>query len=232
MVSFFCRPGHLQRLLVLAAHVSTIMSVFIARNRGFSTALGLCRIASTRSRLLRSLPSSRLVYDNHDFCMLPRFHGRYFSKKTNTEVKSSLRASVDGENPEKTILRDLSDDKDTVASNASQTLEEVKPSGSGWRKRLQRRTGGVLSAAGFVISATRAMVTDHKQQWKPTVAALRSFLKATEIDLELSALLNVRLLDNIVLLSRVEKAALKGKDRRELALSGVSTIPSDEEALR
>jgi hypothetical protein len=50
------------------------------------------------------------------------------------------------------------------------------------------------------------------------VEALRAFLERSGIDLEISAQLNVRLLDNLILLSRVERAALNGKDRRDLAL--------------
>lgn len=65
--------------------------------------------------------------------------------------------------------------------------------------------------------------------------ALRQFLERSGIDLEIASLLNVRLLDNIIILSRVEKAALNGRDRRDLALSSSispSMIPSNEKALR
>jgi len=65
------------------------------------------------------------------------------------------------------------------------------------------------------------------------VDALGSFLEQSGIDLEISPLLNVRLLDNIVVLGRVEKAALNGRDRRDLALLQKNvSIPSKEEALR
>ena len=48
--------------------------------------------------------------------------------------------------------------------------------------------------------------------------ALRAFLARSGIDLEIAAQLNVRLLDNLIILSRVERAALNGMDRRDLAL--------------
>jgi len=65
------------------------------------------------------------------------------------------------------------------------------------------------------------------------VDALGSFLEQSGIDLEISPLLNVRLLDNIIILGRVEKAAINGRDRRDLALLQKNvSIPSKEEALR
>jgi hypothetical protein len=202
-----------------------IMSACIARHRGFALAF-VCRKSSSL------LPGRRHQTLQSSF-RLPSFHLRNFSGKRIAEVQSSLRTSRD-DCHEKTILRDHTEDTDTVASNESRTVEDAPAASSGWSKGIQRRAGGVLSAVGFATSATRALLTDRSQQWKPTVDALRSFLKKSGIDLELTALLNRRLLYNIILLSRVEKAALKGNDRRDLALCSETaiSIPTGEEALR
>jgi hypothetical protein len=74
------------------------------------------------------------------------------------------------------------------------------------------------------------------------------FLKTTGIDLELQSLLNARLLDNIIILGRVQNEALllekddpdkqQRRDRRDDALLDTSntkattTLPTKEEALR
>jgi len=79
----------------------------------------------------------------------------------------------------------------------STTVPEESPPASipGWKKRWRRRTGGVLSAVGFVTSSTRALLTmdrsQFQKQWKPMVDALGNFLEQSGIDLEISALLNV-----------------------------------------
>jgi hypothetical protein len=170
-------------------------------------------------------------------------YGRRFSRKDTDEVTDqSVLARSDtpnkhdhGEaaNAEKSVA-DPTSTTGTTTDSSQMSLAYVKP--TGWRKRMQRRAGVALSAAGFVSSATRALVTDRRQQWKPTVEALRNFLNTSGIYLELSALLNVRLLDNLIILSRVERAALKGMDRRDLACrtdaSPMTAVPSAEEALR
>jgi hypothetical protein len=69
---------------------------------------------------------------------------------------------------------------------------------------------------------------------KPTVEALKRFLKTSGIDLELSRSLNVRLLDNIVILGRIQTFALEGRDRRDLVLlpKAKDQLPTPEESLR
>jgi hypothetical protein len=230
------RRLHRRRVPIIYALVFIMMSVFIARHRGFALAFACSKSSSSRVGLLGrrtsvSIEKHLFSYD-HDAKIRPSFYLRNFSENRKIENASSLEASRDGDTVEKTIVSDFEDDAATVASSKIQAAKEAKP--PGWRKRLQRRAGGVLSAVGFATSATRALVTHGSKQWKPSVDALRSFLKTTGIDLELSALLNVRLLDNIILLSRIENAALKGKDRRDLALCSEtsSPLPTDDEALR
>jgi hypothetical protein len=166
-------------------------------------------------------------------------YGRRFSRNDNDAVMDqSVLTRSDTPNKhdhEATANEDRSVSDSSIASDSSQmSLAYVKP--TGWRKRMQRRAGVALSAVGFVSSATRALVMDRRQQWKPTVEALRNFLHTSGIYLELSALLNVRLLDNLIILSRIERAALKGMDRRDLACridaSPMVAVPSAEEALR
>jgi hypothetical protein len=77
---------------------------------------------------------------------------------------------------------------------------------------------------------------------KPLVDSLVHFLKKSGIDLELSKSLNVRLLDNVILLARVQKLLLQDRDIRDLVaaaaapavgtVAGVAVVPSNEEALR
>ena len=170
---------------------------------------------------------------------------RYRSDLTPTrggESRSSqLRVSSNQEDitkEEATVL--IKDDEAPVPPAAAAASSEIPlptPPTPGWKKRLRRRTGAAFSAVGFLRSATRALLADRSQferAWKPTVDALRSFLRKSGIDLEISALLNGRLLDNILILSRVEKAVLNGKDRRDLALCSHHDVevPSESQSMR
>lgn len=89
-------------------------------------------------------------------------------------------------------------------------------------KRLRTGVSSMITGLGFVSSATRAFLADRKQSriWKPAVDSLRNFLKDSGIDLELSQTLNVRLLDNSVILGRVQKviSLSQATDVRDLAL--------------
>jgi hypothetical protein len=230
----------------------------IARGSSASIAMGCMSTMVTKTLAIRtSLPrqSRRLLgvvsitgkrYPGVTAAVFPHsayHYGRRFSRKDTDEViDQSVLARSDTPSKHdhvKTANEDRNVDDSTsttsTATDSSQmSLAYVKP--TGWRKRMQRRAGVALSAAGFVSSATRALLTDRRQQWKPTVEALRNFLNTSGIYLELSALLNVRLLDNLIILSRVEQAALKGMDRRDLACrtdaSPMVAVPSAEEALR
>jgi len=105
-------------------------------------------------------------------------------------------------------------------------------------RRMRKGIGGFFSAIGFVSSATTALLTDRAQfqRFKPTVQALRNFLKTSGIDLEFSKSLNHRLLENVIILRRIQSAATEGSDRRDLALLSGSRsldwVPTREEALR
>jgi hypothetical protein len=104
---------------------------------------------------------------------------------------------------------------------------------------------------GFVASSSKALLTTERTHWVPTMDAFFRFLKTTGIDLELQSLLNARLLDNIIILGRVQTEALllekddrdiqqQRRDRRDDALLDTSnskattatTLPTKEEALR
>jgi Lipase (class 3) len=65
----------------------------------------------------------------------------------------------------------------------------------------------MITGVGFVSSATVALVSNRAQyrRWKPSVEMLQNFLESTGIYLELAQALNVRLLDNTVILGRIQK---------------------------
>lgn len=65
----------------------------------------------------------------------------------------------------------------------------------------------MITGIGFVSSATVALVSNRAQyrRWKPSVEMLQNFLESTGIYLELAQALNVRLLDNTVILGRIQK---------------------------
>lgn len=174
------------------------------------------------------------------------FH-RHFSSKNRADSGSTLhavesKASSNFENvtTENEInIKTIEQKEDTISTSGSiienQTTAVKSSQIPVWRKGIHRRVGVAFSALGFVISSSRALWTDKQSAWKPTAEALRNFLQTSGIDLELSPLLNVRLLDNVILLNRIEWAALRGQDRRDLALQSSPTllpIPSHEEALR
>ena len=111
--------------------------------------------------------------------------------------------------------------------------QSSSPSIANWKTQWRRRTGRVFSAVGFVASSTRALYyngpwwSQWQTKWNPTVQALRGFLERSGIDLEIAAQLNVRLLENLMILSRVERAMLNGADRRDLALLSTGINESD-----
>lgn len=241
---------HQRRSLSIRSTANVLIIIMISallgkmHRRGFAVAFvqGIRREGGG-SRLLLSCaddssssPFGRVVHHLHGVTrtLFPIFPVRHFSAKRNNQIDSASRASYDQSLTEKL---NLLDEQESIVTNDQQIVEVVeeliKP--SGWRRSLYRRAGGALSAIGFVTSASRALwLPDPEQsrQWKPTVDALRAFLQTTGIDSELSALLNVRLLDNIIILSRIEKAALKGEDRRDRVLSEAAVSISNDEALR
>lgn len=123
---------------------------------------------------------------------------------------------------------------------STQQSKQIPSVSLGWRKRWQRRMGVVMAGVGFLSSATRAIATTQLTRWKPTVETIRKYLQQSGIDQEMLAVLNVRLLDNIIILSRVEQAILQGKDRRDIVAARTSismechngTIPPMSDALR
>lgn len=66
------------------------------------------------------------------------------------------------------------------------------------------------------------------------MAALRKYLETSGIDSELAKAWNTRLLDNLVILARIQKLTWADLDRRDTAPRSASLkgIPSNEEALR
>jgi hypothetical protein len=197
------------------------------RLRRRSTATFIC---STSSRLRAASPSSSPTND---------------ASKSNTAEDSTPVVAKDDNDRER--IDNSSEDNNTNKNNSNQKV-------SSWRntKHLRRRAGAVLSAIGFLASATRGLLGSsvaasrhwfwrqgqqlqqdehqHQEQHQTAVVvdALRRFLQTSGIDLELSsALRNVRLLDNIIILTRVERVALQDLDRRDLAL-----LPSPSDGAR
>jgi hypothetical protein len=102
-------------------------------------------------------------------------------------------------------------------------------------RRIQEATGDFISALGFLSSSITALLYDRSllQRHRPSIEALRQFLKTSGIDLELSRSLSARFANDIVVLGRIQQELLKGKDRRDLALSTKNvSLPTKEESLR
>jgi hypothetical protein len=93
----------------------------------------------------------------------------------------------------------------------------------------------IFSALGFLTSSTTSLFNDHHQveRLKPTVEAFQSFLTSSGIHLELSEAMNRRLLDNILILGRVQKSMLAGKDMRDSVkpATQLQNIPLQEDWL-
>jgi len=112
-------------------------------------------------------------------------------------------------------------------------------------RSIRKSVGNAASTSGFLASVITSIWADRAQfqRSKPLVQAFRNFLSTSGIDLELSTSLNVHLLRNVVVLSRIQSILDARKDRREQAkvksrfLWGGSpnhqiNIPSHQEALR
>eukprot|EP00977_Amphora_coffeiformis_P023548 scaffold13558_cov177-Amphora_coffeaeformis.AAC.2 len=80
---------------------------------------------------------------------------------------------------------------------------------SSWRRSFRRRAGELFTIGGFLSSATTSLYTHRQGQWKrlqTTVDALVAFLRDSQLDTQLSqSLLNIRVLDNLVLLGRMQQ---------------------------
>ena len=123
----------------------------------------------------------------------------------------------------------------TISSTGSVKDNTVAPWSRYFVQVLRRGAGGIASTAGFLSSAATSIITDRAQfrRAKPTVEALKLFLKKSGIDLELSQSLNVHLLRNVIVLGRIQKVLAERSDRRELSKTKQNiVIPSREEALR
>lgn len=94
---------------------------------------------------------------------------------------------------------------------------------------MRRGASSLLSGVGFVSSAATSLLSDRAQysRWKPAVEALALFLKTSGIQLELSKSLTFRLLDYTVILGRIQRAALRGRDIRDLVLLSPSNSALD-----
>jgi hypothetical protein len=101
----------------------------------------------------------------------------------------------------------------------------------GWR----RGVADVFSVAGFLSSATTNLWSDRSQfeRLQPTIQAFRDYLKTTEIDLEITKALSLRLLGNILALREIQQYLNPG-DRRDEALkqNASKDIPTEEESYR
>ncbi len=101
----------------------------------------------------------------------------------------------------------------------------------GWR----RRVADVFSVAGFLSSSVTNLWSDRSQfeRLQPTIQAFRDYLKTTEIDLEITKALSLRLLGNILALREIQQYLVVG-DRRDEALkeNASKNVPTEEESYR
>ncbi|GAX23143.1 hypothetical protein FisN_33Lh035 [Fistulifera solaris] len=101
----------------------------------------------------------------------------------------------------------------------------------GWR----RGVADVFSVAGFLSSSLTNLWSDRSQfeRLQPTIQAFRDYLKTTEIDMEITKALSLRLLGNILALREIQQYLTVG-DRRDEALkqSASKNIPTEEESYR
>jgi hypothetical protein len=123
-----------------------------------------------------------------------------------------------------------------TATPATQARPPPSTAPSAIVKRVRKHAGVVLASVGFAASATRALfvVSAGQQQQrnnqqlspssslqiKPLVDSLVHFLKTSGIDLELSKSINFRLLDNVILLARIQKLLLLQQQQKALGGAG------------
>lgn len=110
-------------------------------------------------------------------------------------------------------------------------------------REMRKSTGSFFAATGFLSSTLKGLYHDRAQfrRWQPTVDSLQGYLKTSGIDLEFSKAFTRRLFGNLIILSRVQKAALGDMDRRDQAASfggrqryrsNQTNVPDMEEASR
>lgn len=169
----------------------------------------------------------------------PHQRRRYRREITDNSFRLFSTTSKDAAVDEVSTKTDSTEpsEEDLLETSSVDELTDLQPpKRKNLLRRAQQLTGDLFSALGFVTSSTTALLFDRRQfqRLKPSVLALRQFLKTSGIDLELSHSLNSRLLNNIVILGRVHAVMYEGKDRRDDALSEKTnlSIPTEEEALR
>jgi hypothetical protein len=126
----------------------------------------------------------------------------------------------------------VTSDHDTlIPPVAAQSLSRAARSARQLRSGVSR----IFSALGFVSSSTTSLFTDRDQIQRlgVTVEAFQKFLSSSGIDVELSESLNLRLLDNLIILGRVQTTALGDTDIRDLVAPTTelptASIPPREE---
>lgn len=217
-----------------------------------------CFVRSAASSLPRHFPATTAVDQNVAPTrprMIPNqqqgLNRRWYNKEKRFEFKhiftsipctakrnlSRKRQSFDTEED-----TDVTDDSVKSTSLASQENSLDKSNNNATISRssraIRRTASGLISAIGFLSSTTTALLTDRGQikgRWRPSVEALRRFLKTSGIDLEISQSLNMKLLDSVVILATIQKRLLGDRDPRDLVKLPSwqnPTIPTEEESFR
>jgi hypothetical protein len=194
------------RVLLLGGIMLATLSLRLARCAARELPIGPSRSAADYSGLLSGRRASRVGRAHELVAPFPTAQRRQLHNDEEKEV---------------------TDHKSALESRSSRMVQYAT-------RQLRRGAGVALSSVGFVSSSTFALLADtDRATWKPTVKALKEFLKTTGIDLELSKSLNGRLLRNMVLLGRVQSSIFEDRDRRDLVLQrGRHDLPSNEEAER
>ena len=154
------------------------------------------------------------------------------TRRTNT-TSTTDEESIDSRLPldpsERETIKKIIDEKDPSWKDKGKRLQRSIE--QGWRRGI----ADAFSVAGFVSSAATNLWFDRSQfdRLQPTIQAFRDYLKTTEIDLEITKALSVRLLGNILALREIQQYLSPG-DRREEALKNEASkdLPTEEESYR
>lgn len=195
------------------------------------------RSASSQALMAGSLMATSSSYRSSAWCISstdrswPHFRSTKPSRldlvcqQRTHEYSTSRPCQVHGDSSEeaRTAINSGEESIAEAAFTESPTLNGAARFTRSFRASLSR----VFSAAGFVSSSATSLLTDRDQlqRLKETVEAFRNFMKSSGIDLELFQTLNVRLLDNVIILGRVQKAAVMGTDLRDAVRANDDSFP-------
>lgn len=213
---------------------------FVKSSRTPFLAVGMSTAAVVPNRF-RTFPSSR---KKSLFVQPLRLKNRLVTEGNGDSVKTndstnSTASTTDEESIKSRLPLDQSE-RETIQKIVE---EEKDPSWRNRGKRLQRsieqgwRRGvaDAFSVVGFMSSAATNLWFDRSQfeRLQPTIQAFREYLKTTEIDLEITKAISVRLLGNVLALREIQQYLSPG-DRRDGASKKEASpgIPTEEESYR